>query len=242
MLIKTRGIIFRSIKYSETSVISDIFTEEKGLRSFIISGVRTKKAKVSASVLQVMTLVDMVAYFRDDKDLHRIKEIKADRVYASLPFDIVKGAVGLFMAELARKTIRESEQNQALFNFLYDTYVLLDETANPVNNFHLSFMIELSGFLGFMPEGIFGNGSVYFDLEEGVFVENVPQHLHYLDKDQSALLNLFLKTNMQESHNINTSRSSRKALLNNLLLFYKLHIENFQNINAHLILEEVLDS
>ncbi len=240
MLIKTRGIIFRSIKYSETSVIADIFTEEKGLRSFIISGVRTKKAKVSASVLQLMTLVDMVAYFRDDKELHRIKEIKVEQVYSALPFDIVKGAVGLFITELARKTIRESEQNQALFNFLYETFRLLDATENPVYNFHLSFMIKLSGFLGFMPEGIFGNGSVFFDLEEGIFVENVPKHLHHLDKDQSALLNLFLNTEIQESHKINTSRSSRKALLNNLLLFYKLHIENFQNINAHQILEEVL--
>ena len=85
-MIKTRGIIFRSIKYSETSIIADIFTEEKGLRSFIISGVRTKKAKVSASIMQVMTLVDLVAYFRENKDLHRIKEIKVEHVYTSLPF------------------------------------------------------------------------------------------------------------------------------------------------------------
>ena len=120
MLIKTRGIIFRAVKYSETSIIADIYTEEKGLRSYIISGVRSKKAKVKASVLQVMTLVDMVAYHRDNKELNRIKEIKAAYVYRSIPFDIVKGAVGLFMIELARKTIKEAEENPGLFNFLFN--------------------------------------------------------------------------------------------------------------------------
>ncbi len=241
MLIKTRGIIFRSIKYSETSIIADIFTEEKGLQSFIISGVRTKKAKVSASVLQVMTLVDLVAYYREDRDLHRIKEIKAELVYASLPFDIVKGAVGLFMVELARKTIQESEENRKLFTFLFETFRLLDSTEKPVSNLHIAFMIELSAFLGFLPGGEYVDEKSIFDLEEGVFEEGTPHHFHYLNENQSALLNQFLNTAIWESHTIKIDRTNRKELLNNLLLFYKLHIENFQKINAHQILEEVLE-
>lgn len=241
MLFKTRGIIFRSIKYSETSIIADIFTEEKGLRSFIISGVRSKKAKVGASMLQVMNLVEMVAYFREDKDLHRIKEIKAGHVYTSMPFDIVRGAVGLFMIELARKSIKESEENRKLFTFLYEVFRLLDTTENPVFNLHLSFMIELSGYLGFMPGGEYDEETPIFDLEEGVFVNETPHHIHYLNKQDSALLHQFLNTAIWESHTIKIDRASRKELLNNLLLFYRLHIEDFQKINAHQILEEVLE-
>ena len=241
MLIKTRGIIFRSIKYSETSIIADIFTEEKGLRSYIISGVRSKKARVSASLLQVMTLVEIVAYFREDKDLHRIKEIKIDHVYTSIPFDIVKGAVGLFMIELARKSIQESEENRKLFTFLYESFRLLDTTENSVANLHLSFMIELSGYLGFIPGGEFNDEFAIFDLEEGVFVKEIPHHFHYLNKKTGELLHHFLKTAIWESHAIKMDRASRKELLDNLLLFYGLHIENFQKINAHQILEEILE-
>ena len=241
MLIKTRGIIFRSIKYSETSIIADIFTEEKGLLSFIISGVRSKKAKVGASLLQVMTLVDVVAYFRENKDLHRIKEIKVEHVYTSLPFDVVKGAVGLFMVELARKTIKESEANQKLFTFLFEAFRLLDITENPVSNLHLSFMVELSAFLGFMPSGNYSEGTPFFDLEEGVFVEESPFHANHLNKNQSLLFSQFLNTAIWESHTIKMDRASRKELLNNLLQFYRLHIEDFQKINAHQILEEVLE-
>ena len=68
MLIKTQGIVFKSIKYRETSVISDIYTREKGLRDYIFRGVRSKRAKVKASLLQVMSVVDMVAYERTEKN------------------------------------------------------------------------------------------------------------------------------------------------------------------------------
>ena len=62
MLIKTRGIIFKALKYSETSLILDIYTEEKGLRNYIISGVRNKKSKLKTGLLQPTMLVEMVAY------------------------------------------------------------------------------------------------------------------------------------------------------------------------------------
>ena len=118
MLIKTRGIIFKAIKYSETSLIVDIYTEEKGLRKYIISGVRSKKGQGKASLLQVMSMVDLVVYEREDKELNRIKEIKAGHVFQGIPFDLSKGVIGLFMAELARKTIKEATSNPELFQFL----------------------------------------------------------------------------------------------------------------------------
>ena len=39
MLIKTRGLIFRATKYGDTSLILEVFTEAKGIRKYIVSGV-----------------------------------------------------------------------------------------------------------------------------------------------------------------------------------------------------------
>ena len=107
-------------------MITDIYTEERGMRSYIISGVRSRKAKVKASLLQVMSLVDMVAYDRHEQGLNRVRQLQAAHVYRSVPFDVKKGAVGLFMAEMARKTIREPEENKRLFDFLYRAFRFLD--------------------------------------------------------------------------------------------------------------------
>jgi DNA repair protein RecO (recombination protein O) len=240
MIIKTRGIIFRAVKYSETSIIADIFTEEKGLRSYIISGVRSKNARVKASLLQVMTLVDLVVYHRNDRELTRIKEIKAAHVYHSIPFDIMKGAVGLFMIELARKSIQESEENRPLFNFLFETFLSLDSTTNSVANFHLAFMIELSGFLGFMPGGAYNDQTRGFDLTEGVFTNMQEGGHRFLDEGQSQLLDAFLRTPVEQSHTIALNRQERKNFLDQMILFYRLHVESFEGLNAYKILETVL--
>lgn len=241
MLIKTRGIIFRSIKYSETSIITDIFTEEKGLRTYIISGVRKKNARVSASLLQVMSLVDLVVYHRDDKDMTRIKEIKAAHVYQTVPFDIVKSSVGQFILELTRKAIREPEQNEPLFEFVFQTFQFLDETEFPISNLHLYFMLGLTQFLGFLPTDNFTKSRKFFDLREGVFTHERSMHGYFLSEEKSELVHQFLNSDLTKIHTIKMARDTRKELLRKLIIFYRLHIENFPDLNSHQILEEVLE-
>lgn len=240
MLIKTRGIIFKAIKYSETSLIVDIYTEEKGLRKYIISGVRSKKGQGKASLLQVMSMVDLVVYEREDKDLNRIKEIRAGHVFQGIPFDLSKGVIGLFMAELARKTIKEATPNQELFQFLWDSFFWLDQTQESTSNLHLQFMIELSAFLGFIPGGNFCNETPLFDLQEGVFTDKVPSHSHYLDELYSEHIWQLLEAQINNCHQISLSRAERQQLIKHLIDYYKLHVEHLQEINSHLILQEVL--
>lgn len=240
MLIKTRGIILKSTKYSETSIISDIYTEQKGLHSYIISGVRSKRSKVSASLMQPMTLVEMVAYYKNEKSLSRIKEIKAAHTFNNIPFDISRGAIGLLMVELTRKTIRESEEQPQLFNFLFDSFQFLDLTDQSVANIHLQFMVDLSTFLGFRPlinPGI--DGKAYFDMKEGVFVAELPDHIYFMNQDYSAIMKQFLNSTIQDCASVKMNRTSRNEFLEQLILFYRLQLDNFPGLNAHSILKEI---
>ncbi|MFT4973399.1 MAG: DNA repair protein RecO (recombination protein O) [Saprospiraceae bacterium] len=240
MLIKTRGIIFRTKKYSETSVIADIYTEAKGLRSYLISGVRTKKSRVNPSLLQVMSLVELVVYHRDDKTLTRIKEIKPAVVFKSIPFNVQKGAVGLFIAEVARKTISESEENPALFDFIFDQIQFLDTTEQSIANLHLHFMTQLTAFLGFEPSGHVSEEEPFFDMQEGIFMEVPPVHPLFLNEELSILFSQLLEKPREQCHDIKMTRPIRKELLESILDFYALHIENFPKIYAHAILEIVM--
>ena len=240
MLIKTRGIVLKTIKYGETSVIAEIYTEERGLRKYILNGVRSKKARIHASLLQVMSLLDLVVYNRDDRDLHHVKELRPAHVYQTLPFEVKKGALVLFMAEIIRKTIRESEENKPLFAFLFDIFQYLDETTNAVGNIHLFFLIEMTAFLGFMPSGEYDPETPFFDLQEGVFVKDIPNHAHYLDETGSQLLSELLQCNMVHCHEVKITAAQRRILLQNLLDYYKLHIDFMPDIHSHQILQEVL--
>ena len=117
MIHQTRGIVFKTIKYSETSVISKIYTEKFGLQSYLINGVRSEKSKIKAGLLQTMSILDMQVYYRENKNLNRVKEITAAYVFQSLPFDALKRSAGLFVMDVLNKCIREQESNEDLFQF-----------------------------------------------------------------------------------------------------------------------------
>lgn len=240
MLIKTRGIVFKAKKYSETSLIVDIFTEEKGLRSYIVSGVRTQRPTVSAGLLQPMTPVEIVAYHRDDQDLTRLKEVKPHHVFQSIPFDIRRSSVGLFMVEVARNTVHGHEAQPVLFDFLLYNFVFLDETMHPIANLHLHFMAHLTEFLGFLPGGDFGPDSPFFDLQEGVFTHEKPPHQYWLTELAAGKLYQLLMLPLERCHEVFFERDERRFFLKNMLMYYRLHIENFPTVHSHEVLEEVL--
>lgn len=242
MLLKTRGIVFRTVKYGETSVIADIFTEEKGLHTFIAGSVRTAKARMPYSLFQPMTAVDMVSYFREDAGaLNRLKELRAAEVWSHIPFDIRHGAVALFMAEICRKSIQEAEENRELFDFLLGNLRWLDTTPHPIANLHLHFLLALSGFLGFQPQTDFPeNTELFFDLKEGTFHPVPPLQPLYLEPEQTAQLIALLHTPLERCHEVILNRAERKSLLQKLLQFYQLHVPGFSEINTPEVLEMVM--
>lgn len=240
MLQKTSGIIFRAVKYSESSIITDIYTRDLGLQTYIISGVRSARSKTGPALLQVMSLVELVAYHRDDRKMHRIQEMKPSFVYQRLPFEIRRSAVGMFMLELARKTIREAEENPALFDFFYETFVFLDSTTDSVANLHLHYMLELSALLGFLPGGDCDAETPIFDMQSGVFSAD-STHRHIMDNTHSVLLYKLLLTDRRHCHLVAMTSAQRRRMLLDLIDYFKLHIENLPDIHAHEILHEVLE-
>ncbi len=240
MLVKTSGIVFRAVKYSETSIITDVYTRDLGMQTYIVNGVRSARSKTGAALFQVMSLVEVVVYHRDDRKMHRVKEIRAAHVYQRLPFDVRRSAVGMFMAEIARKTIRESEPNAPLFDFLFDSFCFLDSTQEPFANLHLHFLIGLSAHLGFLPGGDFTPETPVFDMQEGTFTHSATQ-IHCMDEEQSWLLYQLLCCEREQCHIVVLQHAQRRRLLQSLLTFYRLHIESLPEIRSHEILHEVFE-
>lgn len=240
LLLKTRGIVFRSVKYGDSSLILEVYTEQRGIRKYIVSGVRKARSSTPASALQLMNLLDLVAYEREGKDMTRLKEIRSAFVYQRIPFEVQRGTVGLFMLEVARNAIRESEENPALFRFLFDYFSFLDRTDGPIANIHLHFLLELSTYLGFFPSGIWSEETPLFDLKAGEFIAGLPGHTQYLDEERAALLFRLLHSERAESGTVKMSRTDRLGLLNDLLRYYQYHIEGFREVNSLAVLRAVM--
>lgn len=241
-MLKTTGIIFRTVKYGETSVIADIFTEEKGLHTFIGGGVRTAKARMPFSLFQPMTVVDVVSYFRDEPGaMNRLRELRAAEVWQGIPFDIKRGAVALFMAEICRKCVHEGEESRELFEYLLHTLRWLDQTQQPVANLPLYFLLHFSGYLGFQPQvEEDDHRERFFDMREGIFSPVPLPHALYLDPESTAQMIALLECPLENCAEISIPRAQRKALLGRLLQFFSLHVPGFTGIHSPEILEMVL--
>lgn len=237
-MLSTRGIVLKVVKYGETSIICDIYTEEVGRQSYIINGVRKKNAKFPASLFQPMYLVHIEAYDNPRKEINRIKEIKAAYPYQTIPFDIKKSSIGQFALEIFHKSISQRETNHELFTFVYDFFIYLDQVKEGYFNSHLWFAIHLSQYLGFMPSGVCDESTPYFDIEQGLFVSFRNSFLQLEDWSSSdifGLMHLELNNNQQVKLNAQT----RNKLIDCIVRFYQYHIDGMQVINSHQVLAQV---
>ncbi|MEM6726571.1 MAG: DNA repair protein RecO [Bacteroidota bacterium] len=241
MLTKTKGIVFRAIKYGDTSLICDIYTLDLGLRSYIFSGVRKSRTRVSAGLLQPMSLLDLVVYNKEGKDLNRVKEIKVLHPYQQLPYDVRRSSVGLFLIEVARKSIREAHTNPALFRYLLERFILLDTLDTGLGHFHLHTMVGLTRFLGFMPGGTFEPESSTFDLREGLFLRSgYIDPLYRMDIPESEALFQLLGLPDESISDYHIKVEIRDRLLEKLIKYYTYHVERFGELKSLEVLRAVL--
>ena len=241
MLIQTKGLIVRSVKYRETSLILDIYTREVGLRTYVINGVRKKNAKTSASLLQLMNLVELNAYENEQRDINRIREVRSAYLYKEIPFRIQKSAVGQFMLEMVRKSIREKEKNIRLYDFLESSFIYLDETQFSIANYHISFLLGFAAQLGFAPDSNHSEAKPFFDLREGQFVATAPYHRDYLSETESKGLSLFLENDFQDHHSIQLSKEKRARLLERIIDFYRIQTGDMGPIRSMDVFRELFN-
>lgn len=220
MIHKTRGIVFRFTKYGETSIIVTIFTEDFGLQSYIVNGVRSKSAKNKIALYQPLTLLSLVVYRRANTSLERIKEIACLHPYRSLMADVKKATLAMFINELLNKTVKDESHAGEVFRFVHDALIALDAMAAGYENFHLLFMIRLARFLGF---GVYNVDTILGGRIVDRETEKILEAL--LTGDDHARLAI---TNIQ-----------RRNVLQLLLRFYAEHIENLGEIKSVQVLREV---
>jgi DNA repair protein RecO (recombination protein O) len=240
MLHKTRAIVFKTTDYGESSVIVQLFTEKFGLQSYIINGVKKPKAKISRNMLQPLHLLDAVVYHKSNGNVQRISELKNAPVLISIPYDIIKSCIAIFLNEVLFKAIRQQGADENLFGFVFSAIEWLDHQTERLANFHLVFLVQLTRYLGFYPDTTFAADADYFDMKGGNFSRHKPSHNLYLSSPHTRNFYSLLTCNFETSAQLKLTNDERRYLLNKLLEYYALHIESFGNIRSQSVLEEVL--
>lgn len=222
MLHKTRGIVLNYIKYRDTSIITKIYTEQFGLQTYVVNGIRSKRSKGKIAYFQPLNLIDIVVYKNPKREIQRISEIKFDYHFHTIPFEIKKTTITMFLSEILVKTLKEEQEDAQLFQFLHDAIKLLDDQHIHHKSFHISFLIQLGKYLGISPHSYQGF------LDEKL----LPQYDEPLEVE-----NLFSGIKTVE---VNLNRKQSNELLDELLKFYAHQYPGLAHLRSLAILREIM--
>lgn len=236
MLQKTEGIVIHTIPYSDTSLITKLFTADYGLISFMIRGTRGKKTSNKAVLFQPLSVLEMDIYYQENKNLQTIKESKLLLNPVGIYGDMYKTSVVLFMAELLQKLLKENYINSGLFYLLKEKIQTLnDQVFDP--NCHLKWMVDISAELGFVPFDNYSTSTPVFSLQEGRFMIDHSEHIgmYYMSTRDSLHLHQLISGN-----EVKMSREERRSLLMELIKYFQLHNPGMNSIRSAAVLQEVL--
>jgi len=231
MIFSTKGIVLHRFKYSDAKTIVKIYTEDFGMQSYLIYGASSKKAKQTLSILQPLFLVDIQVYHNEKKDLQKIKEISNSFPFKTIPFDIYKNSISLFLAEFLLKVLNESDgDNKDLFSFLVKAIKIFDAETDNFVNFHVIILFMITELLGISPN---------IDLTAGKFITGIPIHKNYLNIKQSEVFQKLFNFDLNNFQEFKINNSERRILLETLTRFYTIHLGKPGKLQTLKVLQEI---
>jgi len=239
MIIKSPAIVIHSLRYSEADLIVTLFTKTSGLRTYMQKGIlKSRKGKIRSSLFQPLMHIEIEANHKNKGTLERIKEARVLTHYSSLHTNVIKSALVFFISDILKNSIHEEETNIDLFEYL-ETALLWLDSHDTIGNFHITFLIKLTQYLGFFPDTS-QLKSEYFNMQEGVF-QSIITNPHCLKGEHVSRFKEFLGTTFEESMSIRLSKAIRSDILAMLLVYFELHLHGFKKPKSLSILSEIFN-
>lgn len=235
MLVKTKAIVISSLKFQEKSLIVKCFTLSDGLKSYFVrDAFSSRKSTQKIAYFQPLSILEIEAIHKNKGTLEQLKEIKIETPFRSIPTDVFKSTMVMFLSEMLHHSIHEEEKNEPLFTFLETALHWLDH-HDEIANFHLISLLEITKYLGFYPD-ISNINFPFFEMQEGIF--SPFQTLNSLNEHETQLfkklIHLKFETDQKTFHVI-----ERQIVLKTLIDYYSMHLDGFKKPKSLEVLKEV---
>ncbi|MFV0345019.1 MAG: DNA repair protein RecO [Bacteroidales bacterium] len=235
----SEGIVLGHLKYGDNKNIVHIYTRDEGRVSFMATIPKgNNKHKVISTLLPLSNVE--ISYWDNGSDgMQRITAIRLVKAYKSIHLDVVKGSMSLFIAEFLEKCLKHNTPDGDLYRYIECSLEYFDN-IDRYSNFHIEFLCGLSEHFGIQPGELDSHrhtNTMYWDFQEGLFVDVMPAHSNFLDSELSmTACRFFIRSHTPD---INLSRSERNKLLHALIKYFSIHLDGINKINSLEVLQEV---
>lgn len=239
MIEKFEGIVLRTIKHSDNLMIADVYTRQAGRRQFLLPVSKSKKSRVRSVLFQPLSMLSFNATVRATGHLGRISDAASYSPYQSVPYDVVKSSIALYLSEVLTHALREEEADEGLFTFLHRSFMWFDAATCGYADFHLVFMARLLRFLGISPNMDNVSRNLFFDMQSGCLVSEQPLHSFFLTPADTARFLQLLSADFLSVSSMALNREQRGEFLAVLEEYYRLHVPSFPHLRSSEVLREI---
>ncbi len=237
--VTSEGVVLNVVRHNDTTNVVTMYMRDYGAVTFLVTLSRSKRAEVRSVLFRPLALLRVTWKPRVRTGLVRPKAVEVLLPYVTLNHEPRKAAIALFMAEFLYRVLRHEQSNEGLFIFVRHALEWLDLAQEGFANFHLTFLMRLTRFLGFYPNGERYEEGAGFDLLSGNFVMARPLHAHYVEPLRAQYLPSIMRMNFDTMHVFKWSRFQRDELLTVMLEYYRLHIPGLPELNGVSVLKEL---
>ena len=212
MTLSTRIIVLDTTKVGDSNLVVHALSPSLGRRSYIVGVGR----KGSSALYMPMGVLDAEVTENPKSDLWRMRGVSAVYPLGGIRGNLSKNSMTLFMAEVLFRTVR-GDAEPGLYDWCEKSILMLDGLEKDFANYHLRWLLELCGALGFTPSAE----------DTAPFAGD---HLH----DIQALMGQF-----EESLKVPLNGRTRSEIADSLLRYLSAHLEIPLNIRSLAVLSEL---
>ena len=164
-----------STKNGEKSLVLHTLSRSWGRRSFICS----LSKNCSTALYQPLNILNAEITENPRSDLWRAQGISASFPLGGIRGNLYKNSMTLFMSEVLFRTIREGQGDEGLYDWCRKSILTLDGMDSDFSNYHLRFLLEFAGALGFDPgtEDIAPFAGKHLSSIKSLMTESLPESM-----------------------------------------------------------------
>lgn len=148
-LVKTHAFVIRTIRYSDSSKILTLFTNELGKISAIHKGSR-KTTKSGSS--ESFSYFEAMIYYKDNREIQLLSQIHSLNVFKNIVIDIERLRAAYIVQELLNRCIPANSPNMELFESVYGFFQGIDCVVKNAEFELLRFLVRFAETHGIIPE------------------------------------------------------------------------------------------
>ena len=145
---KSEAIVLKKIKFSDSSLIVQLYTKDKGKISALLKGARSAKSKIGGKI-DLINHVEVIFYNKEEKDLQLVTQVNLIDHYQNIKEDLEKIKYASSVCELLIKLIPDHEVNDRIFRGTVRILKLINAAKNDEVLLFAQYLLFFTKEIGF---------------------------------------------------------------------------------------------